>query len=506
MFFLKSSALVVLVLAGGSLHPSAGNLVCPTGTRAAANSCVLDSDLVLTEALELPSFTTLNCRGHRLLPSSVGTGTTPDTHVPSVPALAIAIMGDRGVNVRNCLIGQDGSRFDFGILAINSKQVGEFGHRIHNNEIHARDAGILLLRVDDARINDNLITWSNGFGISFARDSDRNRVTGNIMSSAGAPPATTRLVPDGPFRNLNDDAIFLVALHAQPLYNLVIAQRLYQFPNSEDGQYAAHEDNVLEGNRLSLPGPSGGKSHQGIEVGSNALRTRVTGNTITEAAVGISLRGLRPAESVSRPGRCQNPAVQGEVRFCQTDADCFIPGIDVAPVGTCSGVVTEVRDLRARDSVVEDNTLIGPFNSTASMRSAICGGNGTVGGIIRRNQIFGTGVEPGITLAGHMIETGQVTGNVVHGASFGLMLQQGPATTSGARVFLNDITGSTIRAVGVLEPYSLQTDLSWQGVGNYWGHAAPPCFRSSDSPIPGLVQDLNPFCIPVADSVTSDRR
>jgi nitrous oxidase accessory protein NosD len=445
--------------------------------------------------------TTLNCRGHRVLPSSAGMGTTLDTYVPSVPAVAVAITGDRGVDVRNCIIGEDGVRFDFGIVAINSKQAGRFGHRIHNNQIHARDSAITFLRVDDAQVNDNIITWSSGFGISFARDSDRNRVTSNTMSSPGSPPATSRLVPDGPFRNVADDGIFLVTHYFQPLYNLVIAGRLYQFPNSEDGQYASHEDNILDGNRLSLPGSSAGKSHQAIEVGSNALRTRVTGNIITEAGIGIRLAGLRPAQTVSRPGRCVNAEGHAEVRFCQTDADCWIPAIDVAPVGTCSGLVEDVRDLRARDTVVEDNTLVGPFNSTATaMRAGIFGGNGTVGGIIRTNHIFGTGIEPGITLAGNMIQTGEVTGNVVQGASFGLMLQQGAATSFGARVFLNDIVDSTIRAVGVFGTYSLETDLSWDGVGNYWGHAVPPCFRSSDSPIPGLIQDAHPFCLPVARS------
>jgi nitrous oxidase accessory protein NosD len=160
--------------------------------------------------------------------------------------------------------------------------------------------------------------------------------------------------------------------------------------------------------------------------------------------------------------------------------------------------VNEVRDLRAHDTVVEGNTLVGPFNSTAmAMRAAIFGGNATVGGIIRSNRVFGTGTEPGITLAGNMIESGVVTGNTVQGASFGLMLQQGPATIFGARMFLNNITLSAARAVGTLGTYSLQTDLSWDGVGNYWGHAAPPCFRPSDSPIPGLIQDTNAFCAPV---------
>jgi hypothetical protein len=156
-----------------------------------------------------------------------------------------------------------------------------------------------------------------------------------------------------------------------------------------------------------------------------------------------------------------------------------------------------VRDLRALDTVVKRNKLYGPFNSTAAaMRTAIFGGNGTLGGIIRRNRIYGTGTEAGITLTGASLQTGLVTDNVVQGAAFGIQLQQGPATSFGARVFRNDITGSTTRAVGILGIYTLLTELSWDGVGNYWGHSTPPCFKSSDTPLPGLIQDSHPLCAP----------
>src|SRR4029434_5172446 len=109
----------------------------------------------------------------------------------------------------------------------------------------------------------------------------------------------------------------------QPLFNLVIGGKLYQFPNSDDGYYPANEDNFIEGNRLSLPGSSAGKGHGGIYVATNAMRSQVIGNTITEAGVGIRLAGLMPAQVVTRPARCSaEPA-----RFCVTDADCFIPDV-----------------------------------------------------------------------------------------------------------------------------------------------------------------------------------
>jgi hypothetical protein len=285
--------LAIWVIAPAAMSaPSKKNPSCPNGTRATAAACVLDSDLVLSESIELASFTKLDCRGHRILPATAGSGTTPATYTPSIPALAVAITGEHAIVVRNCTIGAEGARFDFGVLALNSKDAGKFGHRIHNNEIHARDSAITLLRVDDARVNDNVITWTNGLGISFARDSDRNRVNNNVMSSPGSLPAPSLLVPGGPFGLYFDDAISLASLPLQPLYNLVIGGKLYQFPNSEDGNYPSNEDNVIEGNHLSLPGSSAGKTHQGIFVGTNVMRSRVIGNTIVGAGTGIRLAGL----------------------------------------------------------------------------------------------------------------------------------------------------------------------------------------------------------------------
>jgi nitrous oxidase accessory protein NosD len=483
--------------AAGSLHGKAPK---------SQSTLALDSDLVLDESLVLPSFTTLNCRGHRILPTASGQGTTSATYEASRPAAAIVVSGDRGVDVRNCIIGEVGARFDFGVIMLESKNAGASGHRIHGNEIHARDTAIVFLRVDDARVNDNVITWTNGFGVSFLRDSDRNRVNENTLVSTGAPAATMRVVPGGPFRDVVDDGIFLSALLLTPLLNLVVDGQLYQFPNSEDGHYPSSDDNILEGNYISLPGSSAGKSHAGILVSGNSTRSRLIDNTIDRAGVGIRLAGLMPTQAVTRPGRCMAADGSATPRFCTTDADCFIGGIDSAPIGICSTVSTDIRDLRARNTLVEGNALFGPFNATTeALRVAIFGGNGTVGGVIRRNQVSGSGTEGGILLATYMLETGEVTGNLVHGASFGLLLQQGLATGFAARVYLNDFTGSTSRAIGVLGAYTLPTELSWEGLGNYWEHEAPPCFRLSDTPLPALIQDSHAACAPVAASNTSGR-
>jgi hypothetical protein len=237
------------------------------------------------------------------------------------------------------------------------------------------------------------------------------------------------------------------------------------------------------------------------------MNSRVIGNTVSGAGVGIRFAGLMQNQSVQRAGRCVDSRGNELQRFCETNADCFIPKIDIAPIGTCPALITDVRDLRAFGRVIQDNTLIEPFNSTVpAQRAAIFGGNGNVDETIRANRIYGTGTELGIFLGWYPIESGYVTGNFVNATSFGLMLQQLDATNFGARIFLNDFTGSTIRAVGVLGPYSLPTNLSSNGVGNYWGHSVPPCFTSADTAIPGLIEDLNPFCVPLAGSKDAANR
>lgn len=483
-----------LVIPGLGLAES----TCPRGTRAQRDACVLEADLVLEETIELPSFTTLNCRGHRIVPSSAGSGDAISSYVASSPAVAIAVTGERRVAIKNCSIGDAAARFDFGIVVMSSKGVGADGHSIKNNEIHARDAGITLLRVDDAEITENEITWTNGCGVAVRRDSDRNRVTHNVLRSGGAAAMPARLVPDGPFTREADQGVAIVPGPTQVLLDVVVRGRLHQFPNLDEGAYPTTEDNVVEGNAIALPGSSVGKDHSGIFVAGTSLRTRVIGNSVTAAGVGVRVAGLGAALTVRRAARCVGPDGT-TARHCETDADCFVPDVDLEPVGACPALVEDVLDARGRETFVEGNTLTGPFNSTnPQFRAAISAGIGTVGGIVRANRIVGSGTEAGITLAGNTIESGEVTDNVIDGAGFGLLLSQSGARFFGARVSRNDVVGSVVRAVGVLGTYTLPTELSWDGEGNFWGHLVPPCFGPADTADPSLVQDTHAACAPAA--------
>ena len=146
-------------------------------------------------------------------------------------------------------------------------------------------------------------------------------------------------MPDGVFRTGLDAGIVVASFPLQVLYNLVVGGRLFQFPNSVDGQYPSAVDNILEGNFLSLPGSSEGKNNAAVYVATNDSGIRVIRNTIVQAGVGIRLAGLMRSQPVSRAGRCTDSSGQALDRYCETSADCFIPGIDATPIGTCPALI-----------------------------------------------------------------------------------------------------------------------------------------------------------------------
>jgi len=113
---------------------------------------------------------------------------------------------------------------------------------------------------------------------------------------------------------------------------------------------------------------------------------------------------------------------------------------------------------------------------------------GTVGGVIRGNQIYGTGTEAGLTLAGETLQSGLVTGNVVQGVEVVLKSQN----TIGTRP-----DGSTVLIDIKLEVVGSDTS-SLTGTGRHFGsggtHAYWDVTGSIDGNIltlVGTVQDTN---------------
>jgi hypothetical protein len=197
---------------------------------------------------------------------------------------------------------------------------------------------------------------------------------------------------------------------------------------------------------------------------------------------------------VARAQRCVSDTGEPTSRYCLTEADCSIDGIDA---GTCPAPLIDTLDLRIRGAVVERNRLRGPFNDPRPIfRAAIVGGNGTFHGIIRDNEIYGTGIEAGISLQRFSIETGTVIGNRITGARWGILMEQAAATFFGAQISGNDVVLSTEAGVGTLGAWALPSELSAAGLGNHWGHTDEPCFRETDTSS-ALIRDSHPSCQPL---------
>jgi parallel beta-helix repeat protein len=415
--------------------------------------------------------------------------------------------------VEHCAVGSADLRFDFPVVIANGKGTGPDGNRVAHSQLFARGSGVIVIKSDENVIEDNDISYVDGIGITLIGNSDRNRVSENRLANLDAAPRFVRELPGIPasFPASGGVAIFNTSgSDRRAVMSLVVAGRLFQTP-SPDGSgdfvaasgnsYGANDDNLIEGNQLALPGSSIGKNHTGI-ISNIALRTIIRDNEVHQASEGIRMAGGMPANATPIAQRCVDANNLPTDRYCATQADCFIPGLDVVPIGTCPALASEIVDMQSHGLVVELNRLYGPFNAPPGVNqqmTGITGGNGSRFGIIRNNQIFLTGVESGIILQGASVEGCTVTDNKVVGARNALLLNR---TSNfymffGAQVARNDFIGSTSFAVATAgPPYPFMTELSVGDFGNYWGHDSPPCFQPSDSVNPSLIHDSNAACTP----------
>jgi hypothetical protein len=151
------STLLVLFASGGfpSAETARGRtepaVACPPQTKALGGQCVLSGDVRLVKTLRLASDRKLNCKGHKLMPTTTGS----DISKRSQPEVAIFLNGLQNVQIQNCVI--DG--FDFGIFAIKSKvplelegnqgALAQRRNKILQNTINARFMAIGLASVDN---------------------------------------------------------------------------------------------------------------------------------------------------------------------------------------------------------------------------------------------------------------------------------------------------------------------------------------------------------------------
>lgn len=372
-----------------SVQPLDSSCPPPTVREGASGNCALDQDAVLPEALEVASFTRLDCKGHALLPASGGslstiagagtvsasgttltgagtdfihqlsigstitaagqtrfilaiasaTAATLDTALTvsgasytvnlitnSSPRAAFVLDRAQGVRIQNCVIGSDGDRFDFGIIAAGNKADAAPGRSAHavgneffNNSITTVKSAVTLLASDQNEVVGNTIEIQGAAAaIVLMRGADANRLIDNslLIDGFGGPQSllaqlpvpADELVQDYEavpgfcrgFATTNRNAIHIrietgrATVPASPasrlyasLINWNLAGRLLQFPLTP----------VLDGT---------GTAVGTRETSSNNL---VDGNTLSR-------------KIAADFGPCAANVCAGDGSSCQVDADC----------------------------------------------------------------------------------------------------------------------------------------------------------------------------------------
>ena len=485
-----------------------------SGTMAKRGSqCVLLSDVTLAGPFRVASFMHLNCQGHRILPIAPGSGTPPGD-VSSNPEVALVL--DRGVHdakIQNCLIGgadgETGTSFDFAIVGRSSS-----GAKIMSNTINYRYFGIKLVNVDDTMVIGNTLNQFHpgGIGVILQGDSDGNRVIGNRIKRVPAGAPTARRTEPGRLGGAgaaNAFGIQVLTARGSAVTPSVIAGVLEMVPQSPDHE-PLNEDNLIDGNSIDMNRgsaatlPENAEAARGISLVDFATRTGVYNNDVINSQHGLGVN-INPVGSSTQgstrsiPGSCSGGSGAG--RPCGSNGDCFLgaPFYTDTVAGTCVGATSVASDPYPHDSVVEGNTVTnaGTGLSISASRGVTLRGN-TVQGCTIGIALIGPGLD-----AGTLVTRNTLTDNL-RGLTLGTLLagMEPPPASFGARVLLNDITDSSVQAVGKGAGYLLPSELSWLSEGNYWGRDTCPGFTGADTPDPGLIADSHAFITPVAGSGT----
>jgi hypothetical protein len=479
------------------------------------SQCVLEGDLALTETLDLASGTHLNCLGHKLSASTVGTpdiaATSAAEYSPSVPEVAVLVNGARTIKIQNCLIED----FDFGILVANSKRAAVVAGSsdkilITGNTINSHYYGVRVLASDDVRVERNVISFARqarGKGVWVQGDSDYIDVVQNeVDGSTSIETVNVPLLPGGNrIYNVRADAIRFEragvrdgTLFGIDFMNLIIDGHLYQY--SYRGVDTAQVDPVdwmehvvVAGNEIKAGVSSGTFT---ISFGGGLLAPVAVDNVIKGGGVHFSGPNF---EAYAVASICSaNPS-----RLCVSDRDCFIAGIDMASQGTCAST-TQIVTHGVVDGLIAGNVVHGPFPGTPQFaNSAISTFPNSVNAVIA-NNVVDHAVAAIYLFGAQPLGSALVSNNVVTSSSFALQLNRngmfggGAATSFSARIHHNDFVGSTTRAIAVVGAYALPTELSVDAQGNYWGRdCASGGFLASDSPVPSI-RDSHPYGQPVA--------
>lgn len=503
--FMSKPIVALLFLAALFANDSRADPTCPTPTVPRNGQCVLNEDVTLSETIWIPSGADINCQGYRLRPVTAGAmddpRTTDNEFGASRPDLAFFVHHAYDVRIRNCVV----SGFDFGIIVAQSKTADappgmrSTRNKILGNTIDVRTNAIDVIKSDDVLISDNLVTYSSerGRGIVIDYDSDENKVTRNdVISTDAASTGQVRQLPGGPF--VTSTAIMDNEIHClqsdKPLQNFVVSGVLIQVASNDalgDFEDSGRSDhNLIEANNIVDlgVGPSctldpgttcrintdcAGKGicllkqNSGIGFNLRAGQSMVRGNRLSgRMERGISLAGTAAVTTLAGwyPGIC----ALDSSRMCSTNADCSIPGYDIADTGPCVGASPGTFNGNSIGLTAEENVLDGTYDA------AVLFANNTDGFVFRRNTVDGGASGIRISAA----TNGMIERNVVSGSSNALYLGFQAPFTNLTR--LNDFIGYSV-AIRTSNDFNTLTDIA-ADQGNYW-----------DLPCPGFDPNLVRF-------------
>ena len=522
---------------------------CPEPTVKQGSQCVLTGDITISQTLSIAPFTHLNCQGHRILAATPGTMDSTGNATPSEPRIAILGLGSQGVKIQNCFIGDDkgtpdditdDALFQNAIVLLDSKIPATWDpnapgypgalalsrNKVLGNHIYSSLVGILGIGIDNTEIKDNTLGFG---GIWVYRNSAHISIVHNAIKAplfaAGTyvprfPPGAATSVPglslDTPYVPASFQAsIAILAANMTSLINIVSnAQLLAQFPLDASNRLSdiTIDGNTIEQKTGSRIEPIRIQYLEDSTISNNVIH--IAGTSSANASVsGITAFSQVSTSKVTIPGKC----TLNTARYCVTKADCDLAPIQEGGNGDCAG--TSAVDFYASDNVVFENNFIDGDLSTGGNQSAGIVCINETNARIEGNTIIGRGRGTGIRLdSKNALETAIVMRNYVSNVSFGLHLRQANnapnlAAFFGAHVSLNDITGSTTRAIRADLPdgtsFPFKAELSDMSRGNHWGRSCadsdgfrdfnePDANGKKDSPS-SLVTDSHPYGFPVAN-------
>jgi parallel beta-helix repeat protein len=367
-------------------------LACPPPSVAKDGICILESDATLDKTLRLPSRTTLDCQGHKLVPAKEGkeaSQTNPST--PSVPVAGIFLNSVTGATVQNCVL----EGFDFGVVITDGKD--KKPNNIINNTISSLYQGVTIIEADNNIIRGNTIEFHNGgsgAGVLVWQDSDFNNIQKNTITS----PSTASVFPGPGYPGGKDIALIGAAFPVDAADPGSVAgltggtgMSFYSVPEILDFQIEnitlqfvrnptdRAEGNTIDENMINIKGnPNLKRFSAGIEIGSFQKGTIIRKNIITEGTYGVKL----------------------------TPFEDLMFGLNVT------------QNAYPRDILIENNQIEGKFETAGiALRESI-------NSIVRGNTVRLTkgNAEKGVVIAGPALETATVTRNHIDGFKFGIRL------------------------------------------------------------------------------------